>query len=87
MGDADRVEVDRLSDGYMGLVPAEPVSRAELVYSVQPLDWVARTLSLVGLAGLASLGVRTDRLVPRIDAGILNRRAWRIGSHATRIGE
>ncbi len=56
--DADRVEVDRLSDGYIWLTPAEPVSRAELVYSVQPLDWAARVLALIGLAGLAGLIVR-----------------------------
>jgi hypothetical protein len=56
--DGDRVKVDRLSDGYIELTPAEPVSRAELVYSVQPLDWAARVLALIGLAGLAGLIVR-----------------------------
>jgi hypothetical protein len=57
-GDVDRVEVDRLSDGYIGLRPSEPVSQAELIYSVQPLDWAARLLSLIGLAALAGLIVR-----------------------------
>jgi len=58
MVDAGRVEVDRLSDGYIGLAPAAPASRAELVYAVQPLDWTARVLALIGLAGLAGLIVR-----------------------------
>jgi hypothetical protein len=57
-GDDDRVAVDRLSDGYIGLTLGEPISQAELVYSVQPLDWAARLLSLIGLAGLAGLTVR-----------------------------
>jgi hypothetical protein len=57
-GDASRAGVERLSDGYIGIAPAEPVSRAELVYSVQPLDRAARVLALVGLAGLAGLIVR-----------------------------
>jgi hypothetical protein len=86
-GDADQVDVERLSDGYIEITPAAPVSRAEVVYSVQPLDWAARLLSLMGLAGLAGLVVRIGRLVPWIDAGILNRGAERIGSHATGIGE
>jgi hypothetical protein len=63
-GEAVRVDVERLSDGYIGLAPAEPLSRAALVYSVQPLDWAARVLSLVGLVRLAGLIVRGGRLVP-----------------------
>jgi len=85
IGDADRVDVERLSDGYIGTAPVEPVSRIELLYSVQPLDWAARALSLAGLAALARLVVRSSRLVPWKDAGILNRRAGRVGSHANRI--
>jgi hypothetical protein len=84
IGDAGQVDVERLSDGYMGIAPAEPVSRAELAYLVQPLDWAARALSLMGLAGLAGLVVRSGRLVPRNDAGILNLSAGREGSHANR---
>ena len=42
------------SDGYIGIAPAAPLSRVELVYSVQPLDWAARVLSLIGVAGLAA---------------------------------
>jgi hypothetical protein len=53
--DAGRAAVDRLSDGYIAIAPAEPVSSTELVYSVQPLDWVGRVLALIGLAGLAGL--------------------------------
>ena len=56
--DAGRAGVERLSDGYIAIAPAEPVSRADLVYAVQPLDWAARVLSLVGLAGLAGLTAR-----------------------------
>jgi hypothetical protein len=57
-GDAGRAGVERLSDGYISIAPAESISRAELVYAVQPLDWAARVLSLIGLAGLAGLVVR-----------------------------
>jgi hypothetical protein len=85
--DVGRVDAERLSDGYIGLASAEPVIRAELIYSVQPLDWVARVLSLVGLAGLTRLVIRSGRLVPRIDAGILNHRAGWIGARVTRGGE
>ena len=56
--DNERAETDRLHDGYVGIAPAAPVSRAELVYSVQPLDWAARVLSLIGVVGLCWLLVR-----------------------------
>jgi hypothetical protein len=57
-GDAGRADLDRLGDGYIGIAPDEPVSRAEVVYSVQPLDWVGRGLALIGLVGLAGLILR-----------------------------
>jgi hypothetical protein len=63
------------------------LSRVALVYSVQPLDWVARVLSLAGLIGLAGLIVRSGRQVPCIRAAILQRRASRSDSQFTNIGE
>jgi len=53
--DAGRVDIERLNDGYIGIEPSQPVSEVELVYGVQPLDWVARLLSLIGLAGIGWL--------------------------------
>jgi hypothetical protein len=78
-GDAGRADVQRLSDGYIGLTPAAPLSRAALVYSVQPLDWAGRVLALFGLAGLAGLVFLRGGQVPWIGAGILNRRERRMG--------
>ena len=46
------VAVKRLDDGYLGIASRDPASRAELVYSVQPLDWLARVLAAVGVVGL-----------------------------------
>ncbi|MDF2759027.1 MAG: hypothetical protein K0S99_1659, partial [Thermomicrobiales bacterium] len=74
MVDSERVETDRLTDGYMAITPAAPVSSAELVYAVQPLDWAARALSLIGVVGLCWLLVRAGGQVPGIAAGMLNRR-------------
>lgn len=85
--EASRVDVKRLSDAYIGLATAEPLSRAALVYSVQPLDWAARVLSLAGLVGLAGLLVRRGRLVPWIRAGILQRRARQTDSLVTSVAE
>jgi hypothetical protein len=85
--DDERVETDRLNDGYVAIAPDEPVSRAELVYSVQPLDWAARVLTLIGVVGLFWLLVEKDGQVPRIGAGMLNRREGRVGPHVTDIGE
>jgi hypothetical protein len=72
--DNERVETDRLTDGYIAIAPAAPASRAELVYAVQPLDWAARVLSLIGVVGLCWLLVRQGGQVPGIGAGMLNRR-------------
>jgi hypothetical protein len=72
--DNERVETDRLTDGYIAVAPAAPVSKAELVYAVQALDWAARVLSLVGVVGLCWLLVRKRGRVPGIGAGMLNRR-------------
>ena len=44
--------VTRLNDGYVGIEAREPATRAGLLYSVQPLDWFARALAAVGVAGL-----------------------------------
>ena len=74
------------SDGYIGITPAAPLSRVELVYSVQPLDWAGRVLALFGLAGLAGLVFLRGGQVPWIGAGILNRRERRLGSDVTGIG-
>jgi hypothetical protein len=46
------VRVERLNDGYLGIPLQDSASRAELVYSVQPLDWLARLLAAVGILGL-----------------------------------
>jgi hypothetical protein len=85
--DSERAEADRLRDGYIGIAPGAPVSRAELVYSMQPLDWAARVLALTGLLGLGTLLTRRGREAAGDDAGILTRWAGRIGSHATGIGK
>jgi hypothetical protein len=80
-GESGRVDVERLSDGSIEITPAEPLSRAALVYSVQPLDWVARGLSLAGLVGLAALVGRNRWPVPGIPAGILQRGVRRSHPH------
>ena len=85
--DSERVETDRLNDGYIAIAPAAPVSKAELVYAVQPLDWAARVLSLIGVVGLCWLLVQKSGQVPGIGAGMLNRRAGRVGSPVSDIGE
>ena len=59
--DSEPAGTERLSDGYVGIPSAAPVSQVELVYAAQPLDWVARVLSLIGLAGLGALFVRRGR--------------------------
>jgi hypothetical protein len=84
-GEAGRVDVERLSDGYIGIAPAEPLSRAALVYSAQPLDWAARVLLLAGLVGLAALVVRSGWPVPGIHAGILQRRVRRNHPNVTSL--
>jgi hypothetical protein len=84
--DSEQAEADRLRDGYIGIAPGTSVSRADLVYSTQPLDWAARVLALIGLLGLGRLLVGSGGKVTADDAGILTRRAGRIGSHATDIG-
>ncbi len=85
--ESERAEADRLHDGYIGIAPSEPVSRAELVYSVQPLDWAARVLSLIGLVGLAGLVVRNGGKDSWKGTGILSRLAGRVGSHVTGVGK
>ena len=72
--DNERAETERLDDGYVGIASAALVSKAELVYSVQPLDWAARALSLLGVIGLGWLLVQRDGRVPGIGAGMLNGR-------------
>jgi hypothetical protein len=51
--DDQPVPVHRLDDGYLAADPGEPARAAHFVYRVQPLDWAARFLALVGLAALA----------------------------------
>jgi hypothetical protein len=85
MVDGERVETDRLTNGYMTITPAAPVSSAELVYAVQPLDWAARALSLIGVVGLCWLLVQTGGQIPGIGAGMLNRRARRGSSSVSGI--
>jgi hypothetical protein len=71
--DEEQVETNRLNDGYVAIAPDEPASRAELVYSLQPLDWVARVLSLIGVVGLFWLLVQKSGQVPGIGESMLNR--------------
>ena len=73
--DNERAAIDRLNDGYVGIATAAPVSTAELDYLVQPLDWAARALSLLGVLGIGWLLVqRGGQLqVPGIGAGMLSR--------------
>jgi hypothetical protein len=85
--DNERVEADRLHDGYIAIAPAVPVSRAELVYAVQPLDWTARVLSLIGVVGLCWLLVQNGGQVPEMGAGMLNRRQGTVDSHLSGSGE
>ena len=59
--DGAPVVVDRLSDGYLGLSSPAPASQAELVYSVQPLDWLARVLAAAGVVGIGGLILRQER--------------------------
>jgi hypothetical protein len=60
--DNEPVEVNRLPNGYIGIAPAEPVARAELIYAMQPLDWAARLFSLIGLIGVGWLLARPVRV-------------------------
>jgi hypothetical protein len=53
------VSVAQTSDGYMRLAPAQAASGVELVYAVQPIDWLARVLALVGGIAAIWLGVRS----------------------------
>jgi hypothetical protein len=85
--DDEPVETNRLNDGYIAIAPDGPVSRAELVYSVQPLDWAARVLSLIGVVGLFWLLIQNAGQVPGIGAGMLNCREARVGSRVSDIGE
>jgi hypothetical protein len=85
--ESERAEADRLHDGYIGIARSEPVSRAELVYSVQPLDWAARVFSLIGLVGLAGLVVRNGGKDSWKGTRILSRLAGRVGSHVTGVGK
>jgi hypothetical protein len=71
--DRERTEADRLRDGYIGIRSGAPVSRVELVYSMQPLDWAARALALIGLLGLGWLLMRRGGNVSADGAGILTR--------------
>jgi hypothetical protein len=48
------------SDGYMRLAPTGAASHVDLVYAVQPIDWLARALALAGAVGAAWLFVRSD---------------------------
>ena len=75
-----------MRDGYIGIAPGAPASRAELDYSIQPLDWAARVLALIGLLGLGMLLIGRGPKASGEDAGILTRWAGRIGLHATGIG-
>jgi hypothetical protein len=85
--DNERADADRLQDGYIAIAPAAPVSRAELVYAVQPLDWAARVLSLIGVVGLCWLLFQKGGRVPRTGTDMLGRREGRVGSHLNGISE
>jgi hypothetical protein len=85
--DSERVETERLPDGYLATAPDAPISRVELIYAVQPLDWVARGLSLVGVIGLCWLLLQKSGEVPGIGTGMLHHREARVRSHVNGNGE
>ena len=62
--DNQRSQADRSQDGYIGIAPAAPVSKVELIYSVQPLDWAARVLCLIGGIGLCWFLIQKGGPVP-----------------------
>jgi hypothetical protein len=51
--DARPTTAVRLDSGYMEARPEQPAGSAEFTYGLQPLDWAARAMALVGVAGLA----------------------------------
>jgi hypothetical protein len=85
--DNERVGTERLDDGYIAITPASPVSKAELVYALQPLDWAGRVLALAGVVGLCRLFIEKGGQVSGIGAGMLNRLKGRVGSPVSGIGE
>jgi hypothetical protein len=48
-------------DGYLEVTTQQRPSRVSLVYAVQPLDWLARSLAVAGLIGASLLGWRSLR--------------------------
>jgi hypothetical protein len=52
--------VERTADGYINVRSNEPGRSLQLVYAIQPPDWVARVLALVGL--VVALAATTVRL-------------------------
>ncbi len=70
-------EVTRGDDGYLRIQAAEPAMAVELVYSVQPLDWVGRLLALGGVALLVWLAVSQN-------VGNAAGRRWYAGGGAAR---
>ena len=53
--------VMRRNDGYMDVVPASPARSVDLVYTLQPFDWVARALAMAGIALLVVLAAAPMR--------------------------
>jgi len=78
--DNARVGAKRLNDGYITIARTAPVSRTELIYTVQPIDWAARVLSLAGVVGLCWLFFQNGGQVSAMGAGMLNRLEGRVGS-------
>lgn len=50
--DGEPAPAERLDSGYLVARPRQPARTAELVYALQPLDWMARGMALAGVVGL-----------------------------------
>ncbi|MGH2617244.1 MAG: hypothetical protein ACRDJC_18580, partial [Thermomicrobiales bacterium] len=59
--DGDWSDVTRRRDGYLDVASTDAATRIELLYAVQPLDWVARFLALFGVLGASWLIVGSMR--------------------------
>lgn len=61
----ESVEIARTPSGYMQIAVPEGAVELTLTYAVTPLDWAARGMSAVGIAGLAAFAWRGKMLVAK----------------------
>jgi hypothetical protein len=66
--------VGRNDDGYMHVVATEPLDHVELAYALQPIDWMARGLAMVGAVFAILLAVRHRIVAVAGNAGMLRDR-------------